>query len=53
VSTLAGEGSSGERGLRPLSKSLPLLNRIKPRVKDKPVREGDKGGEYIASNIDK
>jgi len=30
---MAGEGSSGERGLRPLSYTLPVLNIIEKRAK--------------------
>jgi hypothetical protein len=33
----AGKGSSGERGLRPLSNSFPLSNEKKFGVKERPV----------------
>jgi hypothetical protein len=44
---MAGKGSKGERGRSPLSNAFPLLNIEYPGTKNKPVREGDKGGEYL------
>jgi len=50
---VAGEGSSRERGLRPLSYTLPLLNNIENRVKNMNLFERGIKGVSIEKHLNK